>query len=172
MILVTVGTHNRGFERLVRVADEFAMQVEEEVIIQYGSSSYIPRYAKNFQWTSSEHMEQLTLGARVVVTHAAAGAIILAVRFGKPIVVVPRMRRFGEHIDDHQQQLAVALCDHDRVISVRDLSTESLKFAIQGCADLKLTHSSNQTIIDALIMQLKHWNITNESLFGGKTRKT
>ena len=42
MILVTVGTHPQGFDRLVRPMDELAALLEEEVIIQFGSSSYEP----------------------------------------------------------------------------------------------------------------------------------
>jgi UDP-N-acetylglucosamine transferase subunit ALG13 len=40
--------------------------------------------------------------ARVVVMHAGVGSIIAALSTGTPPVVVPRLHRFGEAVDDHQ----------------------------------------------------------------------
>ena len=77
MILVTVGTHDQGFDRLVRSMDQLAIQFDERVIIQRGSSTYRPRYAEHFRFTTSQKMAGLTQEAQVVVCHAAAGAIIL-----------------------------------------------------------------------------------------------
>src|SRR4051812_30859445 len=104
MILVTVGTHAQGFDRLVKPMDELAKQINEKVIIQYGSSSYQPKYADHFQWASSEQMEQYTLDAHIIITHAAAGAIILALKQKKRLVLIPRLKVHKEHFDDHQLQ--------------------------------------------------------------------
>jgi UDP-N-acetylglucosamine transferase subunit ALG13 len=93
LILVTVGTHNHGFDRLVKAMDELAAEVDEPVMVQYGSSVYVPRHAEHFQWTSGQRMEQLSQAARVIVTHAAAGSILVALLREKPLVVVPRLRR-------------------------------------------------------------------------------
>ena len=88
MILVTVGTHPQGFDRLVRAMDEVAAKLAEPVIIQRGSSIYQPQHANSFEFTVSEQMRQLTQEARIIVAHAAAGTIILALCAGKPLVVV------------------------------------------------------------------------------------
>jgi len=40
MIFVTVGTHDQGFERLVKKMDEIAGQIDEEVVIQVGYTDY------------------------------------------------------------------------------------------------------------------------------------
>lgn len=131
MILVTVGTHFLGFERLVRAADELAKELNERVVIQYGSSKYIPQYAEGFAWTSSEQMERFTQEARVVITHAAAGAIILALKNGKPLVVTPRRKVYNEHIDNHQYQLCEVLNATGRAILVENPSSAAFKIAIE-----------------------------------------
>ena len=87
MILVTVGMHDQGFDRLIRAADELAAQIDEQVYIQYGSSNYVPIYAESSQWFTSLQMEQLNEKARVVITHAAAGSVILALNLSKPLVL-------------------------------------------------------------------------------------
>ncbi|HRQ42057.1 MAG TPA: glycosyltransferase [Chloroflexota bacterium] len=148
MILVTVGTHDHGFNRLVQPMDELAADLNETVVIQRGSSTYEPQHAGHFQLTTSEHMAQLTEAAAVIVTHAAAGAVILAMQKGKPLVVVPRRQQFGEHLDDHQLQLAKALEKQGKAAIVYEPSPLTLLEALvkvvgannyhpQGAAQLK-----------------------------------
>lgn len=43
--------------------------------------------------------------AEIVITHGGTGAIIGAVKKGKKVIAVPRLARYGEHVDDHQLQL-------------------------------------------------------------------
>ena len=40
--------------------------------------------------------------ARLVVAHAGVGSIVTAGENGRPIVVLPRRARLGEHTSDHQ----------------------------------------------------------------------
>jgi len=120
VILVTVGTHSQGFSRLVRAMDEIAGWIEEEVVMQIGATTYIPRNARHFEFTSQEEMDRLNQEARVVVTHAGAGSIITGSRYGKPLIVMPRLAKHGEVIDDHQLELAEALSRTGRVFAVHD----------------------------------------------------
>ena len=159
MILVTVGMHDQGFDRLIRAADELAAQIDEQVYIQYGSSNYVPIYAESSQWFTSLQMEQLNEKARVVITHAAAGSVILALNLSKPLVLVPRSKRFGEHIDNHQQQLAAALSADNRAVSVMKPTPATLKLAIDQCLNLKLACPSNHSLIQSLKRQLNDWSV-------------
>ena len=43
--------------------------------------------------------------ADLVITHAGTGAIIGAVKQGKKVIAVPRLAKYGEHVDDHQLQI-------------------------------------------------------------------
>ena len=110
MILVTVGMHTAGFSRLVRAMDRIASQVNEEVLMQIGATPYQPHAARWFTFVPPSQMEALCERARIIVSHAGAGSILTALRHGKPLVVMPRLRKYGEMIDDHQIELAEALC--------------------------------------------------------------
>lgn len=167
MILVTVGMHDQGFDRLVWAADLLAAQIDEKVYIQYGSSNYVPRHAECSQWTTSLQMEQLTREGRIVITHAAAGAIILAITLAKPLVVVPRKKEFREHIDDHQQQLAKTLSECNQVIRVMEPTATTLRQAIEKCVHVKPASPSNQLLIQSLKQQLNQWSIVKTSHFKG-----
>jgi UDP-N-acetylglucosamine transferase subunit ALG13 len=157
MILVTVGTHEQGFDRLVRAADELAAQIEERMVIQRGSSTFQPRHAESFPFASSEQMETLTCQARIVITHAAAGAIILGLRLGRPLVVVPRLKKLAEVFDNHQLQLARALEAQGRAAAVWDPSASALKLAIERAANQTKRLEGNQNLICAVRQQLSTW---------------
>ena len=40
-----------------------------------------------------------------MITHGGTGVIIGAVKKGKKVIAVPRLAKYGEHVDDHQLQL-------------------------------------------------------------------
>lgn len=134
MIFVTVGTHNQSFERLVKKADEIAGRISERVVIQIGHTKYKPRNAEFFDLASREKMEQLNKEARVVISHGGAGSIIFALQFRKPLIVVPRLKKFNEHVNDHQLELAKQLEREGKLITVYYI--EELEKAIASAEKL------------------------------------
>lgn len=157
MILVTVGTHNQGFDRLVRSMDLLATQLDERMIIQRGSSSYRPLRAQHFRFTTGQEMARLTREARVVVSHAAAGAIILALRHGKPLVLVPRSPVHGESLDDHQLELAKALAAAGMAVPVYHPAPALLGQAIRLAGRQKMMPSGPGQLVATLRRQLQAW---------------
>jgi UDP-N-acetylglucosamine transferase subunit ALG13 len=166
MILVTVGTHDQNFDRLVETMDRLATTLEEPVIIQRGSSSYLPVHTEHFEFTSYERMQELTQEARVVVSHAAAGAIILVLSKGKPLVLVPRLARYGEAIDDHQKQLAIALERKGQAIAVLEPTTNRLAAAITLAVQEQEPPAGPALLASALREQLRRW----DPAMGGEDR--
>jgi beta-1,4-N-acetylglucosaminyltransferase len=162
VILVLVGLHAAGFDRLVRAADQLAALIPEEVLIQKGSSMYEPSHATCFDFTSAEHLEQLAAEARLIVTHAAAGSVLLAARLGRPLVLVPRLKQFGEALDDHQQQLARALAMQYRVPVVSEVCAESLFESLQRAGQQKAILSADTELAQALRQQLSDWEQARE----------
>jgi UDP-N-acetylglucosamine transferase subunit ALG13 len=108
-VLVTVGTNEAPFDRLLRGA---ATIREERLVVQYGSSRIRPAGAKCLDYVPFDAFDELVRSARVVVTHAGIGSVAAALAHGRRPVVVPRLHRFGEAVDDHQvffaQQLEAA----------------------------------------------------------------
>jgi beta-1,4-N-acetylglucosaminyltransferase len=130
VILVTVGLHDRPFDRLVRAADGLATLTYEPVIVQRGCTNYEPVHAAWFDAVPAARMEALVAQARVVVSHAGAGSVLSAQRARVPLVLVPRKRQWGESIDDHQQQLAEALAAQGRAVVLDEVSPPALCRAI------------------------------------------
>lgn len=110
MIFVTVGMHDQGFERLIRKMDEIAPELGEEVLIQIGHTRYEPKNAEWFRFLADDDdILKIYKKASLIVSHGGAGTLLSALSLAKPLVVVPRMKRFGEHIDDQQLELAEAM---------------------------------------------------------------
>lgn len=131
MILVTVGLHVQPFERLVCAADGMAALTCEPVIIQRSVARYAPAHAAWFDAIPAYQMEALTAQARVLVSHAGAGSVLAALRARVPLVLVARLRCWGESIDDHQLQLAEALAQRGRAVVLSDVSPTALLRAVE-----------------------------------------
>jgi UDP-N-acetylglucosamine transferase subunit ALG13 len=97
------------FGRLVRKMDEIAQRTGERVVIQTGLASTLPQHAEHFTFKPREEIAALIAESRLVVSHAGIGSVIDALKAARPLVVVPRLRRFGEHNNDHQLDLARAV---------------------------------------------------------------
>jgi len=144
---VTVGSHYQGFERLVKKMDEIAEKINEKVVMQIGNTKYKPVNAQYFDFIESfEEIERLNREARVVVCHAGAGSILTALEQRTPVIVVPRLKKFNEHMDDHQVDIAEAMSENQRVKVVYDMEDleKSLKSEftfVDRCNENKLVDS-------------------------------
>lgn len=150
MIFVTTGTHPNGFDRLVRAADEMASIVEEPVVIQRGGTQYTPVFARYFDFTDEAEVQEWLSEARVVVSHGGAGSVLNTLQAGKPLVVVPRRKHFGEVFDDHQLELAETLAQQGRAVPVIDLSAEALCEAVAQATQLTDEASARGGLQDVL----------------------
>jgi UDP-N-acetylglucosamine transferase subunit ALG13 len=109
MIFVTVGNDFRGFDRLLRKMDEIALRIPNDMVIQRGYSRYLPKNTKHFDFVSMNKAIEYIQKSRLVVSHAGIGTIILCKEYGIPILILPRRKAYGEHMNDHQLEIAQAL---------------------------------------------------------------
>ncbi len=118
MIFVTVGTHQQPFQRLVGA---LASLPADELFVQYGYADPPRGVRRAAAFLSFPEMVEAFDSARVVVTHAGVGSILLATNAGHVPIVVPRLKEYGEHVDDHQVHLIRELEADGRVIVVSDV---------------------------------------------------
>jgi UDP-N-acetylglucosamine transferase subunit ALG13 len=106
--VVTLGASRFGFRRLAEaVAD--ALPPGTEVLWQTGSTdvSSLPFRARPY--VSESRLAAAMREADIVISHAGVGSAITAMRAGHCPVLVPRLHRHGEHVDDHQREIAAEL---------------------------------------------------------------
>lgn len=109
MIYATVGTMFLDFPRLIHALDAIARDTSEEVVIQIGLGKTFPQHCTHFDFKPREAVLALQRDARVIVCHAGIGSVIDALESRKPFLVVPRLKRFNEHMSDHQIEIAEAV---------------------------------------------------------------
>ena len=76
MIFVTVGTHNQGFERLIKKMDEIAGRIDEEIIMQIGYTNYKPKNTKFFEFLGFHDLIEMYQKADIIITHGGAGSLL------------------------------------------------------------------------------------------------
>ncbi|MBI4168285.1 MAG: beta-1,4-galactosyltransferase [Candidatus Aenigmarchaeota archaeon] len=125
MIFVTVGTHKDPFDRLVKTVDELVARgaIKDKVVMQTGNSKYEPKSCEFYRFVGSDKFEELYKTADIIICHAGAGSIINALKNKKHLVIVPRLKKFHEHTDDHQLDLADAMEKDGKAVCVRDIET-------------------------------------------------
>lgn len=126
MIFVTVGTHEQPFDRLLKEVDYLVEKgvITEEVFIQTGYSTYIPKNCKWSKLLSFDKMNVLLEKADIIITHGGPATFMSAIAKGKKPIVVPRQHRFDEHVNDHQVEFARNVAQRmGTIIPVEDIST-------------------------------------------------
>jgi len=116
VIFVTLGTQAYPFDRLLGGLDG----LDEELVVQGGASSHRPAGAGWFDYLEYPQLVEYVRRARAVVSHAGVGSVMTAVAEGKRPLVVPRLHRFGEAVDDHQVPFARRLAEAGLVTLVED----------------------------------------------------
>lgn len=110
MIFVCTGSRGYQFNRLIEEVDRLAAigELGDEVFAQIGDSAP-PKHIAFERYIDKERFTQLQREADLIISHAGTGALISALKLGKQVIAVPRLAEYGEHIDDHQTQIAEVL---------------------------------------------------------------
>jgi UDP-N-acetylglucosamine transferase subunit ALG13 len=111
MILVTVGTEQFPFDRLMRWTQVLIDRgfIQEEIVVQYGSCTVWPSGVKASPLFSQAQFKDLVHQSDLIISHCGEGTLLLLETVHKPYILVPRSKNFGEHVDDHQVELATVL---------------------------------------------------------------
>lgn len=120
--LVLVGNGKQPFRRLLDAVNSVAAQLPQPVIVQHGSTPFSDASCEKHAFLDRDAFSAQIKRAEVVICHAGAGCAIETLRTGKVPVVMPRKRRFGEVIDDHQVEFASALLEAGKAIVIEEPS--------------------------------------------------
>lgn len=108
MIFLTVGSLF-PFNRLVRTIDEAVADnlIQEEVFAQIGTKGEIPKHMEYAEVLTKDDFNSYVSKASALIGHAGMGIISLALDHMKPLLAMPRLKHFGEHVNDHQLETAI-----------------------------------------------------------------
>ena len=152
---VTVGVERMPFVRLVKAVDHAVRDglLSPDTMIQRGHTPYVPQYCLNKRFFSFDEMVNMVLNADLVICHAGVGSVLLCRDLGRIPLVMPRLGRMGEHIDDHQQTFARVMEAEGHLLMVHD--TDGLHLHLGEQPPRLLEKTGRRHVKPSLSQQLK-----------------
>lgn len=138
MIFVALGTQKFQFNRILIEIDNLIEEekIKEEVFAQIGHSTYQPKNYHYKQFLEPKDFEDKIQSCDIFISHGGVGSITGGLKNNKKIIACPRLKKFDEHIDDHQleicekyQELGYVICrDEDKGLSqcLKEISEKKL----------------------------------------------
>ncbi|WP_079474713.1 PssE/Cps14G family polysaccharide biosynthesis glycosyltransferase [Marinococcus halophilus] len=152
MILVVLGTHELPFPRILHEVEALIKEgyIQDNVIVQNGNTNFESAHMTLRRFIPSEEMEKLFQEAEIVISHAGTGSVTTALKYYKKTIVVPRLKKHGEHNDDHQLQLTESFTSKGHVISMTGEKT--LKQAMEELTLFEPTpfHTGNEQMLKTI----------------------
>lgn len=124
MILVTLGTQDKSFKRLL---DIIQLQIDkgnikEKVVVQAGFTKYDSKDMEIFDLIPTVEFSKLIKKADLIITHGGVGSIMDALKSGKKVIAAPRLKKYGEHDNDHQLEIINNFAKLDYIIPLKDFN--------------------------------------------------
>jgi len=122
MIFLTVGTQF-PFDRLVRAVDGIIDDglISETLFAQIGESSYKPRNFESAARLEKKVFDERLKQASSIISHAGMGTITMALSNHKPLLVMPRLKRYHEVVNDHQVAIARKFAELGHILVAYDV---------------------------------------------------
>ena len=156
MILVTLGTQDKPFKRLLKEIERQIKKgnIKEKVIVQAGYTKMKSEYMEIFDLLPTKEFNKLIKECDLLITHGGVGSIIEGLNNNKKIIAVARLKKYGEHDNDHQIQLINNFSEEGYIIGLDDFETldEALeKVKIFKPKKIKKKQNSMKKIIEDFI---------------------
>lgn len=132
-IFIPLGTQKFPFNRLVSAMNrlvERGIYKPEEIVMQSATYDVLPVFTYHRLIPLNQFNEQIE-SAELIITHSGVNSIITCMKMKKPLLIVPRLKKYGEHVDDHQKEIAEVMRRKYGVTVAEDLENieESIKKA-------------------------------------------
>ena len=118
--IISVGNSKQNFNRLLYFIPKIEHILPKPVIIQKGVSDFKSKTMIIYDFMPMKDFKRFIKDAKLVIIHAGSGTMLNAIYSNKVPVVVPRLRKFNEIIDDHQIEIAEALEKENKVVMVKN----------------------------------------------------
>ena len=150
MILVTLGTQDKEFTRLLKEIDRLIDNkvIKDKVIVQAGYTKYKSKNMLIFDYLPKKELEEYMKEADFIITHAGVGSVFDALKKDKKVIAVARLSKYKEHNNDHQLELLEEFSKENLVIPVIEM--DELEPAIKKIDSFipSKYESNNQKMVD------------------------
>jgi len=120
---ISLGNSKNDFSRAIRLIELAEYLLPRPIVAQIGYTNYSSPLFNNIKFVTQSKFIQYVARSKLIISHAGAGVIINCLKERKKPIVIPRLSKFDEHIDDHQLNLAKKMEAVNMVFYVNNSST-------------------------------------------------
>lgn len=137
MILVLLGTQNNSFHRLLEEIQKNINNgtIKEKVVVQEGYTKFQSKDMEIHTQVPKDKLQELIKKADLIITHGGVGSIISAITEGKKVIAVPRLKKYNEHVNDHQLDIIDSFNEKRYIIGIHEV--EELEEALKKVQKFK-----------------------------------
>ncbi|MBR6950025.1 MAG: hypothetical protein IKH54_07570 [Bacilli bacterium] len=124
MILVTLGTQDKSFERLLKAIDREIEKgnIKDKVVVQAGYTKYESSNMEIFDLIPNDEFDKLVKEADLIITHGGVGSILSAIKNNKKVIAAPRLKKYKEHTNDHQKEIIEEFVNDGYILGLNDFN--------------------------------------------------
>ena len=124
MILVTLGTQDKEFTRLLEAIDREIKNgvITDKVVVQAGCTKFKSDNMEIFDLIPANEFDEYIKKADLIITHGGAGSILTGVKHNKKIIAAARLAKYKEHTNDHQRQIIREFSDQGYIMELKDFN--------------------------------------------------
>ena len=181
MILVTLGTQDKSFKRLLKAIDKEIQKgvITDEVIVQAGYTEYESKNMKILDLVSQEELDKLIDKCDLVITHGGVGSILSALKKNKVVIAAARVSKYKEHTNDHQKQIVKKFSKDGYILELRDFNKLGKMIEKAKTFKMKKFKSNTKNMVNLIDNYIeddnhiswynKYYEVLSYLVFGGLT---
>jgi UDP-N-acetylglucosamine transferase subunit ALG13 len=124
VVLVLLGTQDKPFTRLLDAIQHSIDKgnIKDKVVVQAGCTKYVSKDMEIFDLIPIDEFGKLIKKADLIITHGGVGSIMEGIRNNKKILAAPRLKKYGEHDNDHQLQIIEEFANMGYILPLKDFN--------------------------------------------------
>lgn len=137
MILVTLGTQDKDFSRLLKAVEKQIEKgnIKDKVVAQIGTTKYKSNLMETFDLIPSDKFNELMSECDILITHGGVGSILAGLKENKKVIAAARLSKYKEHVNDHQLEIIDKFTKSGYILELKDF--EKLDKILKKCKTFK-----------------------------------
>ena len=122
MIFVTLGNQNFQFNRLLEKIQILIKNgvINDKVFAQIGHTIFESKHMEIVKFLTKEEFNNYITESNLVITHAGTGSLISSLRKDKKVIAAARLKKYREHIDNHQTEILSAFVKRNFILGLKE----------------------------------------------------
>jgi len=143
MIFITLGTQKQSFIRLLNEIESCKILNNEDIIAQVGYTKFVSDRIKTIDFLEVDEFNRYIENSEFVITHGGVGSIFSAILKNKKVIAMPRLKKYNEHVDDHQIEICEKLASLGYIINYNPDKYENEENASDLEQEINFLRSNN-----------------------------